>query len=52
MLRGWALADHGQVTEGLAQMQRGFADWQANGQELGKTRMAFSSSPSLCCSQT
>jgi DNA-binding winged helix-turn-helix (wHTH) protein/predicted ATPase len=37
MLRGWALADHGQVTEGLAQMQRGFADWQANGQELGKT---------------
>ena len=37
MLRGWALADHGQVTEGLAQMQRGFADWQANGQELRKT---------------
>jgi tetratricopeptide (TPR) repeat protein len=32
----WALAEQGQAREGLAQMQQGFAVWQANGQELGK----------------
>jgi DNA-binding winged helix-turn-helix (wHTH) protein/predicted ATPase len=36
MLRGWALAEQGQETEGLAQMQQGLAIWQATGQELGK----------------
>jgi len=36
MLRGWALAEQGQGAEGLAQMQKGFTVWQANGQELGK----------------
>jgi predicted ATPase len=36
MLRGWALAERGQETEGLVQLQQGFAAWQTNGQELGK----------------
>jgi hypothetical protein len=36
MLRGWALAEQGQETAGLAQMRQGLAAWQANGQELGK----------------
>jgi predicted ATPase len=36
MLRGWALAEQGQETAGLAQLQEGLAAWQANGQELGK----------------
>ena len=36
MLRGWALAEQGLEAAGLAEMQQGFAVWQANGQELGK----------------
>jgi DNA-binding winged helix-turn-helix (wHTH) protein/predicted ATPase len=36
MLRGWALAEQGQETAGLAQMREGLAVCQANGQELGK----------------
>jgi predicted ATPase len=36
MLRGWAMAEHGQEAEGVAQMREGFTVWQANGQELGK----------------
>jgi predicted ATPase len=36
MLRGWALAEQGQETQGVAQMREGFTVWQANGQELGQ----------------
>src|SRR5262249_17787627 len=38
MVRGWALAAHGQVSEGMAQMQQGLAAYRATGSELGRTR--------------
>jgi predicted ATPase len=34
-MRGWALAEQGQVKEGIAQMQQGLASFQATGAELG-----------------
>jgi len=34
VLRGWALAEQGQVEEGVVQMQKSLDDWQATGQEL------------------
>jgi predicted ATPase len=36
ILRGWGLAAHGQVDEGIAQMQQGLAASQAAGIELGR----------------
>jgi predicted ATPase len=35
-LRGWALAEQGQVEEGIAQMQQGFAAFRATGAEVGR----------------
>ena len=32
--RGWALAQQGEVTEGIAQIRQGFADFRATGAEL------------------
>jgi predicted ATPase len=37
ILRGWALAERGQVEEGIAQMQHGLAAWRAAGAENGQT---------------
>jgi predicted ATPase len=34
ILRGWALAEQGQSTEGIAQMRQGIAAWRATGAEL------------------
>jgi predicted ATPase len=34
ILRGWALAEQGQSTEGMAQMRQGIAAWRAMGAEL------------------
>jgi predicted ATPase len=31
VLRGWGLAERGQLQEGVAQMRQGLADWQATG---------------------
>jgi adenylate cyclase len=36
MRRGWALAEQGAVTEGIAQMQEGLATWRNMGVELGQ----------------
>jgi DNA-binding winged helix-turn-helix (wHTH) protein/predicted ATPase len=36
MLRGWAQAEQGQGTDGLAQIRQGLAIWQATGQKLGE----------------
>jgi predicted ATPase len=36
-LRGWALAEEGQVEEGLVQMRRGLAAWQATGVEVQRS---------------
>jgi len=36
MLRGWALAEQGQVEEGIAQIRQGLASWQAAGIELDR----------------
>jgi predicted ATPase len=36
ILRGWALAEQGQVEEGSAQMCQGLAAWQATGAEMGR----------------
>ena len=33
MVRGWALAEQGQVEEGIAQMQQGLAAFRAMGAE-------------------
>jgi DNA-binding SARP family transcriptional activator/predicted ATPase len=33
--RGWALAEQGQVEEGIAQMHQGLADYRSTGAELG-----------------
>ena len=38
MVRGWALAEQGQVEEGIAQMQQGLAAFRAMGTEMGRTR--------------
>ncbi len=35
IVRGWALAEQGQGEEGIAQIRRGLAAWQAIGAELG-----------------
>jgi predicted ATPase len=32
--RGWALAEEGQPTEGIAQLQEGVAAWRATGAEM------------------
>src|SRR5262249_22264245 len=37
ILRGWALAEQGQLAEGLAQIQQGIAAWRATGAELGRS---------------
>jgi adenylate cyclase len=36
-VRGWALAEQGQVEEGIAQMQQGLAAWRAMGAEIWLT---------------
>jgi predicted ATPase len=36
IVRGWALAEQGQVEEGIAQMQQGLAAWRAMGAELAR----------------
>src|SRR5262249_22281298 len=41
MQRGWALAEQGQVEEGIAQMQQGLAAFRAMGAELGPTFSAL-----------
>ena len=33
MLRGWALAEQGQMEEGIAQLRQGVAGWRATGAE-------------------
>jgi predicted ATPase len=38
MLRGWALAEQGQVEDGIAQMQQGLAACRAMGTQLGPIR--------------
>jgi len=38
MVRGWTLAEQGQVQEGIAQMQQGLAAYRATGAELGRPR--------------
>jgi predicted ATPase len=38
IVRGWALAEQGQVEEGTAQMQQGLATYQALGAELSRIR--------------
>jgi predicted ATPase len=38
MLRGWALAEQGQMEEGIAQIQQGMAACRAMGAELGRIR--------------
>jgi predicted ATPase len=35
-MRGWALAEQGQVEEGMAQMQQGLAAWRATGADGGR----------------
>jgi predicted ATPase len=37
LLRGWALAEQGKHTEGIAAMREGLAAYQATGAEMGKT---------------
>jgi predicted ATPase len=37
ILRGWALAEQGQGEEGITQIHRGVATWQAMGAEVGRT---------------
>jgi predicted ATPase len=37
ILRGWALAEQGDVTEGVEQMRQGLASWQATGSETYRT---------------
>jgi predicted ATPase len=34
MLRGWALAEQGQVAAGLSQIRQGMADWEATGAQI------------------
>ena len=36
IVRGWALAEQGQMEEGIAQMQQGLADFRAMGAELAR----------------
>ena len=38
VLRGWALAEHGQGAEGIAQIRQGLAAWQAMGEALYQPR--------------
>jgi predicted ATPase len=37
LTRGWALVQHGQVEEGMAQMQQGLAAWRATGARIGQS---------------
>lgn len=37
LMRGWALAQQGQASEGIAEMRRGLKAWHATGAELGGT---------------
>src|SRR5262249_37987637 len=37
ILRGWALAEQGQLVEGIAQMHQGIAAWWATGAEIGRS---------------
>ena len=36
ILQGWALAEQGHATEGVAQMRQGLAAWQETGAELDR----------------
>ena len=36
VMRGWALAEQGQLEEGISQMRRGLAAWRATGAELAR----------------
>jgi Predicted ATPase len=38
-IRGWALAEQGEVDEGLEQLLQGIATWRAMGAELAQTHM-------------
>ena len=38
VLRGWALAEHGQGAEGMAQIRQGLAAWQSMGEALYQPR--------------
>jgi hypothetical protein len=37
VIRGWALADSGQIDEGIAEIERGLATGLATGGKLGRT---------------
>jgi len=52
-IRGWALAEQGQIQEGIEQMRQGIAIFRAAGAELGLSQhMALLVEPSLKIGQT
>jgi class 3 adenylate cyclase/DNA-binding winged helix-turn-helix (wHTH) protein/predicted ATPase len=40
-MRGWALAEQGQVEEGLKELSKGVASWQSGGSNIGMTHWFF-----------
>ena len=41
ILRGWALAEQGQVADGLAQIRQGVAAWQVMGSQTRMLHMTY-----------